>query len=207
MRTDQLRILLTGFEPFDGADDNPSARLVGELQDHMNAVSCARVLPVSAARLPAVLAELLERVRPDVVLGLGEARGSAVIRVERVAVNLLDFRIADNDGHELHDTPIVPGGPPAYFTTLPAPRLIEVIRAAGVPCQESLSAGSYLCNQMMYLALHRAASSARRPRVGFLHLPSLPTQNTSADGFPTMDFGVQLRGVRAALDAIGRSAG
>jgi pyroglutamyl-peptidase len=192
---------VTGFEPFAGADDNPSARLVERLNSgpSMNAGVRAAVLPVSARRMPPALAELLESVRPDVVLGLGEARGSATVHVERVAVNLLDFRVADNDGLEPRDSPVIPGGPPAYLTTLPATQLVGTIRAAAVPCETSLSAGSYLCNQMLYLALHWAARSARRPRVGFLHVPSLPTQNTGGAGVPTMDLGTLGRAMEATL--------
>jgi pyroglutamyl-peptidase len=195
------RILITGFEPFAGADDNPSARLVERLNAGSASAASLRaaVLPVSATRMPRVLAELLETFRPDVVLGLGEARGCPTVRVERVAVNLLDFRVADNDGLEPHNSPVVPGGPPAYFTTLPATELVSAIRAAAVPCETSLSAGSYLCNQMLYLALHWAAKSARRPRVGFLHLPSLPTQNSSGPGVPTMDLGTLTRALDAAV--------
>jgi pyroglutamyl-peptidase len=198
------RILVTGFEPFAGADDNPSARLVELLNAGASKTPNVRtaILPVSATRMPPALAELLESMRPDVVLGVGEARGSATVRVERVAVNLLDFRVADNDGLEPHESPVVPGGPPAYFTTLPATNLVSAIRAAAVPCETSLSAGSYLCNQMLYLALHWAARSARRPRVGFLHVPSLPTQNTSGAGIPTMDLGTLERAVRAALATV-----
>jgi pyroglutamyl-peptidase len=198
------RILVTGFEPFAGADDNPSARLVERLSAGSSTMASVRtaVLPVSAKRMPPALAELLASVRPDVVLGLGEARGSASVRVERVAVNLLDFCAPDNDGLEPHDSPVVPGGPPAYFTTLPATGLVSAIRAAAVPCETSLSAGSYLCNQMLYLALHWAARSARQPRVGFLHVPSLPTQSTSGAGVATMDLGTLERAVRAALATV-----
>jgi pyroglutamyl-peptidase len=202
------KILVTGFEPFGGADDNPSARLVERLNAGSARAASVRaaVLPDSATRMPLALAELLETFRPDAVLGLGEARGCPTVRVERVAVNLLDFRVADNDGMEQHDSPIVPGGPPAYFTTLAAPELVSAVRAAAVPCETSLSAGSYLCNQMLYLALHWAARSARRPRVGFLHVPSLPTQNTSGTGVPTMDLGTLTRAVDAAVARVAGSA-
>jgi pyroglutamyl-peptidase len=204
VNSESPRILVTGFEPFGGASDNPSARLIERLGGRASAQANvhAAVLPVSATRMPAALAELLTSFRPDVVLGLGEARGSATVRVERVAVNLLDFRVSDNDGLEPHDASVVPGGPPAYFTSLPATSLVEAIRAAAVPCDTSLSAGSYLCNQMLYLALHWAARSARRPLVGFLHVPSLPTQNTSDAGLPTMDLGTLGRAVDAALARI-----
>jgi pyroglutamyl-peptidase len=202
MVCDSPRILVTGFEPFDGADDNPSARIVRHMAQDAPAGLHVAVLPVSASRLPAKLAELLDTHRPDVVLGLGEARGDAAPRVERVAVNLLDFRTPDNDGRVLHDAPIVPGGPPAYFTTLPTHAVVEAICAAGAPCGTSLSAGAYLCNMMMYLALHWAARSARQPLVGFLHLPSLPTQNTSISGRASMELNTQLRAVRAVLECI-----
>ena len=202
MNNDRPRILVTGFEPFDGADDNPSARMVGLLARDAAAELAAAVLPVSAERLPGRLAELLDLHRPDVVLGLGEARGDAGVRVERVAVNLLDFRTPDNDGQVLNDTPIIPGGPPAYFTTLPVDAMVSAVRGAGVPCVVSLSAGAYLCNMMMYLTLDWSARSARRPRVGFLHLPSLPTQNTSAAGRPSMDRDTQARAVRAVVETL-----
>jgi pyroglutamyl-peptidase len=199
------RILVTGFEPFAGADDNPSARIVQHLANSSredDALQTA-VLPVSAARLPPQLADLLDHLRPEVVLGLGEARGFAGVRVERVAVNLLEFRTPDNDGRSIHGLPIVPGGPAAYFTTLPAREMVAAISATGVACDTSFSAGTYLCNQMMYLALHWAARSARRPLVGFLHLPSLPTQNTSTAGVPTMDLDAQVGAVRATLNLFG----
>ena len=197
------RILLTGFEPFAGADDNPSARLVAAFatsQAFPGVELTTAVLPVSAERLPPRLHALLDSVRPDVVLGMGEARGSAVIRVERVAVNLLDFHTPDNDGRIVRDAPIVPGGPPAYFTTLPVGGLLAAVAATGVGCEPSLSAGAYLCNQMMYLARHWAARQAREPRVGFLHLPSLPTQNTSgATGCAAMSAATQFRAVSAVI--------
>jgi pyroglutamyl-peptidase len=203
MGQDSPRILVTGFEPFAGADDNPSARVVERLTGNRDLRVDAVVLPVSADRLPPALMGLLERHSPDIVLGLGEARGDASPRVERVAVNILDFRTPDNDRRVLHDVPIVPGGPPAYFTTLPVQEMVGAILAAGVPCATSLSAGAYLCNMMTYLTLHWAARSARRPRVGFLHLPSLPTQNTTAEGRASMDLHTQVRAVRAVLECIG----
>jgi len=203
--TDQdtpTRILVTGFEPFAGADENPSARLVELLAGAQLPVGvevAGHVLPVSAARLPGRLHQLLDTFRPDVVLGIGEARGSAIIRVERVAVNLLDFRTPDNDGALRRDTPVVPGGPPAYFTTLPVDELLAVLHEAGVASDASLSAGAYLCNQMMYLTLDWAARQSRGPAIGFMHVPSLPTQNTSTNQCPTMDLSTQRRALVAVL--------
>lgn len=208
-RRDIRRVLVTGFEPFAGADDNPSARLVESLGGlQLPGVDLAgHVLPVSAARLPGRLHELFDALRPDVVLGLGEARGAAAVKVERLAVNLLDFAAPDNDGQVLRDVPVVPGGPLAYFTTVPVGELLAAIRAADVPCEASLSAGTYLCNQMMYLTLHWAARDARAPRVGFLHVPSLPAQNTSVSGCPTMDLPTQRRAVADAIQVVAGRVG
>jgi pyroglutamyl-peptidase len=201
-----FRVLLTGFEPFAGADDNPSARLAAAFSasQAIDGVELTTaVLPVSAARLPGRLHDLLEAIRPDGVLGLGEARGAPAIRVERIALNLLDFRTPDNDGRVLADTSVVPGGPPAYFTTWPAADLLGAIRGVGVTCDQSLSAGAYLCNQMMYLTLHWAAQRSRPPRVGFLHLPSLPTQNTTiVTACLSMDLSIQQRAVAAVLRGV-----
>ncbi len=199
------RILVTGFEPFAGADENPSARLVEMLRASQRLAGievAAHVLPVSAARLPGRLHGWLDAIRPDVVLGTGEARGSAVIRVERVAVNLLDCATPDNDGAVLRDTPILPGGPPAYFTTLPVEGTLAAIREAGVGCEVSYSAGAYLCNQTMYLTSHWAAQQTPAPEVGFLHVPSLPTQNTSTSHGASMELPMQHRAVFAVLNWI-----
>ena len=202
------RILVTGFEPFNGADDNPSARVIEALARDGRHGLLARVLPVSARRMPGALAGLLAPHRPDVVIGLGEARGATAVRVECVAANRLDCRTADNDGIIIAGGPIVPVGPDALDASLPVDRLIEAIRSAGAACERSTCAGTFLCNQMMYLALHWAALDPRRPLVGFIHLPSLPTQNTSVTGgHPTMALDDLVRAVRAALDAVASPPG
>lgn len=157
-----MNVLIVGFEPFDGATVNPSQQLALALD--------GEVAPVDSLRIGPWLDEVLVRRRPDVVLGLGESRTSAIIRVERVAVNLLDFEIPDAGGAQPQDQPVVPGGPPAYFTALPARSLRDAIRAAGLPADLSVGAGTYLCNQFFYLACHRGY------RAVFLHLPSLPEQ-------------------------------
>lgn len=198
-------ILVTGFEPFAGADDNPSARVVERLASDGTAGVVTAVLPVSAGRMPGALDALLTRHRPDVVLGLGEARGSAAVRVERVAENRLDFRTPDNDGQTLTALPVTPGGPTTRLTSLPVDELLDALRRLGVPCEPSDSAGCYLCNQMMYLATAWADAVAPRRRAGFLHLPSLPTQNTSAGGLATMELETAVRAVRAAIRLLQRT--
>ncbi|MFK3679477.1 pyroglutamyl-peptidase I [Microbacterium sp. NPDC090218] len=163
-------ILLTGFEPFDGADRNPSA-------DAADAVAAdydgphdlvVATLPVafdaSARRLRALIAQH----SPDVVIATGLAGGSPRVAVERIGVNLIDARIPDNDGAQPLDAPSEVGGPAARFVTLPVKRLVQVLTAEGIPAQLSLSAGSYVCNHVLYTALGAVRHDAI---AGFIHLP------------------------------------
>lgn len=178
-----------GFEPFDGATVNPSGELARLLE--------GEVAPVDTARLGPWLEATLARRQPTVVVGLGESRTSPVIRVERVAVNLLDFEIPDAGGGQPREQPVVTGGPPAYFSDLPVRAMCDAIRAAGVPSVVSVGAGTYLCNQFFYLVRHHGLAAT------FLHLPSLPEQVVhERRPFASMALEAQLRAVRAALDVI-----
>ena len=148
-------VLVTGFEPFDGADVNPSgelARRLGEL-GHPDCHLIAEVLPVSFTLAPQQLAAALDAHRPDILLMLGLAENRHAITPERVAINLADARIPDNDGDQPTDAPLEPHGPPARFATLPVKHIAHAIDAAGIPAEVSLSAGSYVCNAVMYAAL------------------------------------------------------
>jgi pyroglutamyl-peptidase len=197
-----MRILVTGFEPFDGASENPSAMIVERLaaeQPLGPERPISAILPVSATRMPPRLVELLNANRPGAILLLGEARGAPAIRIERVAVNLLDFRIPDSDGESCRDLPIRDGGPAAHFATLPVREIARSIIELGIPCGLSLSAGSYLCNQAMYLALDWAATqpAASSPRVGFFHLPTPGTEVSLEDEY---------RAVRRVLERLAGAA-
>src|SRR5882724_8683356 len=150
-----LTVLLAGFEPFDGAADNPSARAVLALVAEAPPAGTrlvAEVLPVRYARTGAALYDAVRRHRPDVLIATGLAGGRAEISVERVAINVDDARIADNDGERRTDEPVIAVGPAAYFSTLPIKSIAAAIRAAGVPAQVSQTAGTFLCNHVFYRA-------------------------------------------------------
>lgn len=185
-----MTVLVTGFDPFAGASANPSAELAGRLSD----IAVTAVLPVEFGLLGRLLGDLLEEARPSAVVCLGLSEASRGLTFERVAVNLVDARIADNAGVQPVDEQVVPGGPAGYFTTLPVKAMVRAAHAAGVPGELSLSAGSYACNALMYLALHAAAMlpERSRPRCGFVHVPSEPTLSLDA----------QERGLRAALRVV-----
>jgi pyroglutamyl-peptidase len=171
-------VLLTGFEPFGGDTVNPTAEAVRRIgAEGVAGIRLSTlVLPVDSARAPAQIAEALERTRPDTCLMLGLASGVAALQIERVAVNLCDFRIPDNGGHQPIDEPIAPEGPAAYFATLPVRALQEAARGSGAPADLSLSAGAYLCNMALYTALHLCATRGYQTRCGFVHVPALPEQ-------------------------------
>jgi pyroglutamyl-peptidase len=173
-----MRLLLTGFEPFGGSEVNPSAQIVAQLAgtgvEGVDLVTA--VLPVDRHHGPPRLIQAVLETEPEAVLCLGLAGRSPAMAIERVAVNLLDFRIADNSGNQFVDQLIVPDGPAAYFTTLPVRAMVEAVMAVGVPAELSLSAGAFLCNQVTYELLHYLTLEQLDIPAGFVHVPLLPEQ-------------------------------
>lgn len=198
------RILLTGFEPFAGRPLNVSAMAVERLSAELPAsLLHSVILPVDARRAPQQLAAALQAVRPEVCLMLGQADGLAALAIERVALNLCDFRIRDNGGQTLCDQPVAPDGPAAYFATLPTRAMLEAALAAGVPAALSLSAGAFLCNMVFYAALHTCASQRLPARCGFVHLPLVPEQALGERPTPpTMALETICAGLHAIIDVL-----
>jgi pyroglutamyl-peptidase len=179
-----LRILITGFEPFGGDSVNPSWLVAQQLAQmpfvgaQVQAVQLPCVFGLSAQ----VLVQALGQQRPNLVLALGLAQGRAGISIERVAINVDDARMADNAGHQPIDTPVVPGGPAAYFSTLPIKRLAQGLQQAGHPAHISQTAGTFVCNHVFYAMQHHLRG--QHVMSGFVHLPALPEQAARA-GRPT----------------------
>ena len=158
-----MTVLLTGFEPFDGAAVNSSWEAVQRVPGVV-----AAVLPVEFGRASVALASLIAEHRPDVVIAVGLADGRTAITPERLAVNLEDARIPDNAGAQPREQPIDPDGPAAYFSGLPVRAIADAISAEGIRSQVSLSAGAFVCNSVMY----RLMASTAVPVAGFIHGPS-----------------------------------
>ena len=197
------RVLLTGFDPFNGASINPSWQAAQAL--HGKRVSGRRLV---VARLPTEfgaalhrLDALLARWQPEMVVCVGQAGGRAALSLERVAINLIDAPIADNAGDRPVDMPVVPGGPAAYFSTLPVKAACAALQRAGLPAEVSHTAGTFVCNQVFYGLMHRLATQPALSQVrgGFVHVPWLPEQ-----GSPAMPMADVVRGlkeiVRLSLD-------
>ncbi len=197
-----MRILVTGFEPFEGSEVNPTEEVLALLQSQppLGTDLQTLLLPVASERVAAALIPALEAIRPAIVLMLGQATGRSAFSIERVALNWLDFRIPDNSGKVIRDQPIVPDGPAAYFSTLPTRELVEHLRATDIPAELSYHAGTYLCNQAFYLACHWAAQHAPDTRVGFVHVPALPSQISAQEKpAPSMALSLIEIGVRWLL--------
>lgn len=171
-----MRALITGFEPFGRYRENPSEVVVrslpGIVAREMPEVELATaILPVSFARAREQLIDLLSRMEPDIYIGVGLRPGATHVAVERVAVNLADARSPDNDGVRPVDEPIDPRGPAAYFSTLPVKAIVKRMREEGIPAAVSNSAGTFLCNYVMYLALRYSSEHGNPARSGFVHVP------------------------------------
>ncbi|MGY8626609.1 pyroglutamyl-peptidase I [Chromobacterium violaceum] len=166
-------VLLTGFEPFGGETVNPSWEAARQLDGETIAGARvhARLLPCVFGAALDELYRQLDALRPDVAIAVGQAGGRPDIAVERVAINVDDARFPDNAGQQPIDEPVVANGPAAYFSTLPIKAIVAGLRERGLPATVSQSAGTFVCNHVMYGLLHRGG-----PRAGFIHLPFLPEQ-------------------------------
>lgn len=191
------KVLLTGFEPFGKATQNPSAEIVKQISGD-NIVTA--VLPVAYAQSAQRLLELIAEHNPDVVICLGQAEGRTHITPERIAVNLDDARLADNDGVTRIDQPIVVDGPVAYESTLPIKEFVSAITAAGIPAAVSLSAGAFLCNHIFYVAQDRLKDT--KVRSGFVHVPLMDEQAGEFLGLPTMPLDQMVTAVRIMLEVL-----
>jgi pyroglutamyl-peptidase len=166
-------ILLTAFEPFGCRTVNTSAQVLENIALLTPPDLQTRLLPVDTVTAPGLLLKHLDELCPDAVICLGEASTIQQAHIERLAVNLLDFRIPDNAGIQVFDQPIIPDAFAAYFSTLPVRAIFDAIHSAGIDVQLSLSAGSYLCNQVFYTLLHHLSQRSAPIPAGFIHLPAL----------------------------------
>src|SRR5206468_4841371 len=180
-RTMTKTVLLTGFEPFNGAAINPSWEAVRALDGWSGPdfQVVARQLPCVFGRTNIVLLEAIDALKPDLVIAVGQAGGRSELSVERIAINIDDANIVDNAGQQPVDAPIAADGPAAYFSTLPIMAIVRALRVRGLPAGVSQTAGTFVCNHVFYGLMHHAAGRpADQPalKAGFIHVPFLPEQ-------------------------------
>ena len=198
-------MLVTGFDPFGGERLNPSWLICKRLPKTIAGLRVETLkVPCEFGRSIEVAARAIERLKPSLVVCLGQAGGRAHLSVERVAINVDDARIGDNVGASPVDEPIVPDGPPACFATLPIKAMVAAMRAAGVPAEVSNSAGTYVCNHLMYGVLHYLETNGSVARAGFIHVPYAEEQVLDKPAMAGMALDTMVRGVEAGIAAAAR---
>lgn len=197
-------ILFTGFEPFGGETVNPALEAVRRLPDSAGGMPIRRLrLPTSFRRAGETLLEAVDAWRPEAVVCVGQAGGRKAVTPEKIAINYIDARIPDNDGAQPADVPIRADGPAAYFATLPVRAIDEAIRAAGVPCAVSYSAGCYVCNFVMYTLLDHLARTAPDVLGGFIHVPYAAEQTANKPaGTPSLTVAQMTQALTCAAGVI-----
>ena len=197
------KILLTGFEPFGGESINPSWEAVLKVQEPEGIKIFRQQIPVEFETCLPTAEEAIREFQPDCVLCVGMAGGRDAVTPERIAINLDDARIPDNAGQKPCDKPILPDGPAAYFTTLPAKRIVEEIENSGIRARLSYTAGTFVCDHLLYGLLHLAEEKYPHMKVGFIHVPMLPEQVTEKTQ-PSMPLKEIVEALNAAVRVIGR---
>ncbi|MHA7132885.1 pyroglutamyl-peptidase I [Oerskovia turbata] len=196
-----MTILLSGFEPFDGAATNASWQAVSALRDSWDGGEplVAVELPCAFADAWPVLRDAIDEHRPRVVVAVGLAGGTSAVRLERVAINVIDARIPDNAGSAPVDVPVVEDGPAAYFSTLPLKPALVAVRDAAVPVAVSSTAGTYVCNATFY-DLMRWAEGRDDVRAGFVHVPAVSTPDAPPPGGEFLSLADVVRALRIVVE-------
>ncbi|MEE0967723.1 MAG: pyroglutamyl-peptidase I [Bacilli bacterium] len=202
-----MKLLLTGFDPFGGQPINPALEAVKLVADKVGNVEVVKLeVPTVFYKSINTVAAAIEKEKPDAVVCVGQAGGRYDITPERVAINVNDARIPDNEGQQPLDGPIFADGETAYFTTLPIKAMVAAIREAGIPASVSNTAGTYVCNHLMYGVLYTLAKKYPGVRGGFIHVPFIPSQTVNRPTpAPSMSVEVIAKGLEAAIKAIGEN--
>ncbi|MBB6480714.1 pyroglutamyl-peptidase I [Spirochaeta isovalerica] len=198
-----MKVLLSGFDPFGGEEINPSWEVVRSLPDSLKGHILVKTqLPTAFGESFHNLNSLWDRENPDIVLAVGQAGGRSGLSVERVAINLDDGRIPDNRGRQPVDSPITEDGPDGYFSNLPVKAMVRASIEAGIPASLSFSAGTFVCNHIMYRILHRINTGDSKIKGGFIHVPFLPDQAAGKGDVPSMSFESMRTGLLAMVEAV-----
>lgn len=199
-----MKILITGFDPFGGESVNPAYEAVKLLPDTIaGAEIIKKEIPTEFIRAGEVLESAIIEYEPDVVICVGQAGGRSAITPEKVAINIMDGRIPDNAGYQPVDVPIQKDGPTAYFSSLPVKAMAKEMKNAGIPAALSYTAGSYVCNYLMYTLLYLIDTKYPNIRGGFVHVPYAMEQVVNKPlGTPSMNLHQIARGLEKAVEAV-----
>ncbi|AEH54662.1 pyroglutamyl-peptidase I [Heyndrickxia coagulans] len=196
----EKKVLLTGFDPFGGDKVNPALEAIKQLDGkNMDGTRIVtQQVPTVFHESIRIAAEAIEREKPDVVICVGQAGGRTQITPERVAINIDDARIPDNQHNQPIDDPIAADGPAAYWSTLPIKTITRQLREAGIPAAVSNTAGTFVCNHLFYGVMHHLAKNNIPARAGFIHVPYIPEQTTET-GAPSMSLETIVKALEIAV--------
>lgn len=198
-----MKLLVTGFDPFGEEKINPSIETVKRLPGEIAGAKIIKLeIPTVCGRSVEVIEEAITRYDPDVILSIGQAGGRADISVERIGINVDDFRIPDNEGGKRTDEPIDPQGPDAYFVKVPVKAMVERIRERNIPASVSNTAGTFVCNHVIYGVCRLIDIKYPGKCSGFIHIPYLPQQVLDKRNTPSMSQELMVGAVTAAIEAI-----
>ena len=198
-----MKVLITGFDPFGGESINPAWEAVKEIRDEIAGAEIVKM------QIPTVVGKSIEKVHnkmaeihPDVVISVGQAGGRFGVTPERVAINVTDARIPDNEGHQPIDEVIFEDGDTAYFSNLPVKAMVQAIKDAGYPSSLSNTAGTYICNHVMYGILYYIHKEFPDVRGGFIHVPYAASQVVNKPNTPSMAIADITAALEAAVSAV-----
>jgi pyroglutamyl-peptidase len=205
VKTDRC-VLVTGFMPFGGEHTNPSWEIAKALPETISAYRIEALrMPTEFGKAIAVTTKAIDALKPAIVLCFGQAGGRSRMSVERVAINVDDARVADNAGNQTIDRPIVADGPAAYFCSVPIKAMVAAMTKAGAPAEVSNTAGTFVCNHLIYGVLHHIATNANAggntTRAGFIHVPYLESQVLDKADTAAMSLATMIVGAKAAIMA------
>ncbi|MGW7926034.1 pyroglutamyl-peptidase I [Staphylococcus xylosus] len=198
-----MKILITGFDPFGGEEINPALEAVKLLPDNIEGHTIDKLeIPTVFHKSKHVLEVRMKQYDYDIVLAIGQAGGRFELTPERVGINVDDARIEDNEGQQPIDECIQQDGAAAYFSNLPVKRMTEAIKANGVPARLSNTAGTFVCNHILYQLGYLHATQFPHIKFGFIHVPFIPEQVVDRPEKPSMSVETIRKGLNAALEAI-----
>lgn len=198
-----MKVLVTGFDPFGGEAVNPAFEAVKLLPDNIAGAEVIKLeIPTVFTRSGPAVEDGIKKYQPDVVINVGQAGGRSCVTIEQVAINLAEARIPDNDGEQPVGQPLQPQGAPAYYATIPVKAIVKNIRDHKIPCHISYTAGTYVCNSVMYNVLHMAAERYPNIRAGFIHVPYAAEQVVDKpNGTPFMSLEMIAKSLEYAIEA------
>ena len=202
-----MKILVSGFDPFGGEPINPAIESVKKLPDNIAGAEIIKLeIPTVRRKSLEKIEKAIQEHNPDIILSVGQAGGRFDITVERVGINMDDFRIPDNEGNQVIDEPVFSDGDNAYFVKLPVKAMVQNIQKNKIPASVSYTAGTFVCNHVLYGVLYLVEKKYKGKKSGFIHIPFLPEQVVDKRNMPSMELNTIVTGLTAAIEAIVENA-